>query len=89
MRRPILLVALTTWVFIGTVLLSRWWYSHPDFFPHFPDSFWQRLDRLFGASNVDEASNVEFVVVVFLALLVVLASTALVASAYRYTKKRS
>jgi multisubunit Na+/H+ antiporter MnhB subunit len=89
MRKPILVIGLITWVFVGTLFLSRWWYANPSVFPHFPDAFWHWLDRLFGAGNVDEASNVEFIAVVFLALVVVLASTALVAAAYRYARKSS
>jgi hypothetical protein len=88
MRKPAITIALVLWVFVGTLLLSRWWYANPNFFPRFPDAFWSQLDRLFGASNVDEASNVEFFIVVLLALIVVLMFTALVAVIYRYAKKR-
>jgi multisubunit Na+/H+ antiporter MnhB subunit len=94
MRKPafmvalVALVALVVWVFVGTLSLSRWWYANPNFFPHFPDGFWSQLDRLFGANNVDEASNVEFFIVVLLALIAVLVFTAVVAAIYHYVKKR-
>jgi hypothetical protein len=87
MRKPILVIWFATWVFLGTLALSRWWYANPDFFPRFPDTFWLWLDQLFGAGNIDEAANLEFIVVVFFALIIVLVSTALVAVAYRYARK--
>ena len=87
MRKLILPIGLTAWVFVGTMFLSRWWYANPNFFPRFPDALWHWFDRLFGARSIDGASNVEFIVVVFLALVVVLVATALIAAAYQYARK--
>lgn len=88
MKRPLLLIGVTTWVLVGTMFLSRWWYANPDYFPPLPEPLWEWFDWLFGARNVDEASNVEFIVVILLALIVVLITTTL-AAAYQYAKKNS
>lgn len=56
-------------VLIGAVLTSRWWYANPEFFPVSSESFWQFFDRVFGVTNIDEAKNVEFVVVVTVSFL--------------------
>jgi len=84
-----MLIGLGTWVFIGTLLLSRWWYANPDFFPRLPDSFWDWLDKLLNVQNVDGKLDVEFIVVVSLALLAVLVATALIAAVYRHARKDS
>lgn len=51
-------------VLIGTVLISRWWYANPEFFPVLSKSFWHFFDRVFRVTNIDEAKNVELFVVV-------------------------
>jgi multisubunit Na+/H+ antiporter MnhB subunit len=89
MRRVFLAIGVTTWVFVGTLFLSRWWYANPDFFPRFPDAFWKRIDQLFGVTNVDDASNVELATVVFLALIVVLVATVIVVMIYRHLKRKN
>jgi disulfide bond formation protein DsbB len=89
MKKSLLAAGLAAWIGVGTVLLSRWWYANPDFFPRFPDSLWQWMDTLFGASNVDEASNVEMMGVVFVALIMVSVATALVAALYARIKRKN
>lgn len=81
-------LALAAWLAVGALLLSRWWYSYPDLFPRFPDGFWRRLDQVFGATNVDEAANVELLVVVVTAFVAVAGATAFLAVIFRRARKR-
>ena len=76
-----------TWLSVGTLMLSRWWYANPNYFPQLPVALWNWLDQLLNAHTVDDASNVEFFVVTFLALLAVVAFTLLILIAYQYFVK--
>lgn len=87
-RSIVLVLLLFLWLFLGTLLLSRWWYANPDYFPRLPNSFWKWLDNLFGASNVDAASNVELFVVVSLALVIVSGVTFLGLLGWRHVRKK-
>jgi hypothetical protein len=62
-------------VTVGTVVLSRWWYAHPDCFPISSSGFWVFADRLIGAETNDEAANVELLVTVTTAFISVAALT--------------
>lgn len=76
MRRAVALVAVALGIPAGTLLLSRWWYAHPDYFPRLPAGLWASLDRWFAADNVDKAADVERLVVVLVALTLVASLTA-------------
>lgn len=88
MKKALRTCALVLWVLAGTILLSRWWHANPDHFPHFHEAFWQYLDALFGAANVDDAHNVELLVVVVASFLVVAAVTTIAAVIVSYAKPR-
>lgn len=88
MKKALHSCALVLWLLAGTILLSRWWYANPDHFPHFHESFWRYLDRLFGVVNVDDAQNVEILVVVVASFLVVAAVTTITAVIVSHTKPR-
>ena len=72
------------WLALGSWALGRWWYANPDLFPRVPRSVWQGLDRLIGANNVDQESDVEFVVVVALAFAAVSVTTWLLYLGWRH-----
>ncbi|WP_139335985.1 hypothetical protein [Aromatoleum tolulyticum] len=88
MKKALRTCALVLWVLAGTILLSRWWYTNPDHFPHFHESFWNYLDQLFGVANVDDAQNVEFFVVVVASFFVVVAVTAVIVAIFYYLKRQ-
>jgi len=88
MRRIFLVFLLILWELAGTILMSRWWYANPDYFPHFSEKFWRRLDLIFGASNVDDAKNVEIFVVVTTSFLIVTILAAVAVVVIRYTKRK-
>lgn len=87
MKRIIRWVLFPAWLFVGTLLLSRWWFANPDWFPPLSDASWRRLDRLFGATDVDGASNMELFVVVFLAFVAVAAATSALWLAWRQVRR--
>jgi hypothetical protein len=89
MNRPILLTVLGLWTILGTVLLSRWWYANPEYFPSLPPALWQRIDLFFGATNLDQSRDVELLVVTASAFLIVLATTLVAAAIGKRLIKRS
>ena len=78
---------IAAWEMVGTFLLSRLWYANPDMFPKFPDSFWQVLDRLTGTRDVDQAADVELLVVVSLAFVATTACATIAIAVWRHAKK--
>lgn len=88
MKKALRALALGLWVVAGTILLSRLWYANPDRFPRFSDSFWRYIDQLFGVANVDDAQNVEFLVVVVVSFTAVVAMTAITVTLPRYVKRK-
>lgn len=86
MKKTLQALALGLWVVAGTIFLSRLWYANPDRFPRFPDSFWRYIDQLSGASNVDEAKNIEFLVIVVVSFTAVVAITAIAATLSSHVK---
>ena len=87
MKKISLIMVFFTWLSFGTLMLSRWWYANPNYFPQIPVALWKWLDRLLNAHTVDDASNVEFFVVTFLALLAVIAFSLFIFIAYQYFVK--
>ena len=87
MKKISLIMVFITWLSVGTLMLSRWWYANPNYFPQIPVALWKWLDRLLNAHTVDDASNVEFFVVTFLALLAVIAFSLFIFIAYQYFVK--
>ena len=55
------------WLLFGTYFFSYWLYAHPGMFPQLPSQLWRWLDKLYGADNVDGASDVEALVVLIAA----------------------
>ena len=88
MRKVLYTFSLALWVLVGTILMSRWWYKNPDYFPHFSESFWRYLDQVFGVANVDDARNVEFFVVIVASFLTVAAITTVTVVIVGYVKRR-
>ena len=68
---------LFVWVMAGTLMVSRWWYANPEYFPFSSEQFWRSADRLFHATSIDEAADVEFFVTVATAFLSTLIATSI------------
>jgi hypothetical protein len=79
---------LVLWTLAGTILLGRWWHANPDYFPHFPDSFWRYLDKIFGVENVDDAQIVELFVITAVSLFVIATITTIIIAIAGYVKQR-
>jgi hypothetical protein len=73
----------------GTVLMGRWWYANPDYFPHFSASSWRHIEQLFGVANVDDAQNAELFVVIIASFLVVAVITTITVATVGYARRKN
>jgi len=55
MKKISLVMGFLTWLSVGTLMLSRWWYANPNYFPQLPVALWNLLDQLLNAHTVDDA----------------------------------
>ena len=55
MKKISLVMGFLTWLSVGTLMLSRWWYANPNYFPQLPVALWNWLDQLLNAHTVDDA----------------------------------
>jgi len=76
--RPARIAALTTAIALGTLALSRFWYTHPDLFPR---ALWSWLD---GAGGADAGQNLEFLAVVATSLVVISIAAYVVLRTWRW-----
>ena len=83
MKKSIRNIILGLWLVLGTILLGRWWYEHPDTFPPLPQQLWSWLDKLYGAENIDGATDVEALVVLVFAFASVAALTGILLFIWR------
>ena len=70
MRRLADIVVNGALIAAGTILLSRWSYRHPTFFPPLPSSVWDWVESLIGQASDDTAHDAELLVVVSAAFIV-------------------
>ena len=57
-------------ILASTILLSRWWYWHPTYFPSLPASLWKLMDRFVGPERADAIHDAELIVVIATAFVV-------------------
>lgn len=68
---------MTIWVLVATVMLARFWLTYFYLFPQMPESFAIWLVDLYGATNAEEVADVETLLALSVALVIVLAVTVL------------
>lgn len=64
-------------ILLASGLLARWWLSHPDAIPRFPESFWVWLGNIYGVENGEDFSDLETIAASGVSLLIVLSIFAL------------
>ena len=69
-RRRAGIAATVAAVAIGTVLLSRWWYWHPSYFPSLPSSVWALFERLVDSERANAVYDAELLGVAATAFIV-------------------
>ena len=72
--RPALFVA---WIIFATLALGRLWLVFPQTFPPLPQSVWALFERWASPECCEEAADLEVLVVLITAVLVVIAATSL------------
>ncbi|MGF6275355.1 membrane-anchored protein YejM (alkaline phosphatase superfamily) [Massilia sp. UYP11] len=66
---------MTIWVFVATVMLARFWLHYYYLFPQIPESFAIWLSTLYGARNAEEIADMETLLALSTALVIVGAVT--------------
>lgn len=77
MRRSFRIFLLALWVVVATLALGRWWMLRPETFPSLPDALWQSVMARFDPGCCEDVADVEALVVLVTAFVVVLAVTVL------------
>lgn len=68
-------IMMTIWVVGATVMLARFWLLHHYLFPQIPESFAIWLTDLYGARNAEEVADMETLLALSVALVIVGALT--------------
>ena len=75
MSKPIQISLACLWILISSALFARLWLAHPELFPAFPTTLAEYLVNLYGAQNAEEVADLEILVGLCLALLIVSVSS--------------
>jgi hypothetical protein len=63
------------WIGVTSVLLSRFWFDHPDSFPDLPLIVWLPIDRALGPLTSDQTADAELLIVFAAAIAATSAAT--------------
>lgn len=75
MKKIIFRSLLTMWVLVATAALARFWLTYHYLFPQVPIPFFIWVSDLYGATNGEEMADVELLVALAGALVIVLIVT--------------
>lgn len=75
MKRIARSIALLLWVFIATVLTTRFWLTHSALFPAIPKPVSTYLVTLYGAQNAEDVADLELLLGFSISLIFVSAIT--------------
>jgi len=76
MKQKIMQGLIVVWVLVATFFLARFWLNYHFLFPPIPEPFWIWITDLYGATDAEQVADVEILVALALALLIVILLTA-------------